>query len=81
MKDQKSGGAFFRPAGIIFDMDGLMPNTERPMLRLWIAAVEKSGWIILPPAGFPRRRTAIYFTFNMLLLPYGLDALAFRQTL
>jgi HAD superfamily hydrolase (TIGR01509 family) len=46
MKDQKSGEACFRPAGVIFDMDGLMLDTERPMIGLWIAASEKSGWNI-----------------------------------
>jgi HAD superfamily hydrolase (TIGR01509 family) len=33
-------------AGVIFDMDGLILDTERPMLGFWIPAAEKFGWNI-----------------------------------
>jgi HAD superfamily hydrolase (TIGR01509 family) len=46
MKDQKNGEVFFRPAGVIFDMDGLMLDTERPMFGLWVPAAKKFGWNI-----------------------------------
>ncbi|GHV70056.1 hydrolase [Spirochaetia bacterium] len=32
-----------RPAAVIFDMDGLMLDTERPVLGFWIKAAEKFG--------------------------------------
>jgi HAD superfamily hydrolase (TIGR01509 family) len=34
----------FLPAAVIFDMDGLMLDTEGPVVSLWIEAAEKSGW-------------------------------------
>jgi HAD superfamily hydrolase (TIGR01509 family) len=36
----------FRPAAAIFDMDGLMLDTERPMIPLWIEAGKSMGWEI-----------------------------------
>jgi HAD superfamily hydrolase (TIGR01509 family) len=32
------------PKAVIFDMDGLMLDTERPALSSWIKAAEKLGW-------------------------------------
>ncbi|GHU04072.1 phosphorylated carbohydrates phosphatase [Spirochaetia bacterium] len=32
-----------KPAAVIFDMDGLMLDTERPVLDFWIKAAEKFG--------------------------------------
>jgi HAD superfamily hydrolase (TIGR01509 family) len=32
------------PRAVIFDMDGLMLDTERPALSLWIKAAGKLGW-------------------------------------
>jgi HAD superfamily hydrolase (TIGR01509 family) len=34
----------FSPAAVIFDMDGLMLDTERPMIDSWIQASKKLGW-------------------------------------
>jgi HAD superfamily hydrolase (TIGR01509 family) len=36
----------FLPAAVIFDMDGLMLDTERPVVSLWIEAAQKMGWTI-----------------------------------
>ncbi|MCL2374672.1 MAG: HAD family phosphatase [Treponema sp.] len=36
--------AKFRPAGAIFDMDGLMLDTERPIIPLWQKAAQSFGW-------------------------------------
>ncbi len=35
-----------RPAAAIFDMDGLMLDTERPAVRFWLAAAAEAGWEI-----------------------------------
>lgn len=32
------------PGAAIFDMDGLMLDTERPMVRLWLEAARLHGW-------------------------------------
>ncbi|MDR3139981.1 MAG: HAD family phosphatase [Treponema sp.] len=34
----------FLPAAVIFDMDGLMLDTEGPAVSLWIEAARKLGW-------------------------------------
>jgi HAD superfamily hydrolase (TIGR01509 family) len=34
----------FLPGGIIFDMDGLMLDTERPMMYAWIKIARDRGW-------------------------------------
>jgi HAD superfamily hydrolase (TIGR01509 family) len=34
------------PAAVIFDMDGLMLDTERPAVRLWLEAAAEQGWNI-----------------------------------
>jgi HAD superfamily hydrolase (TIGR01509 family) len=34
----------FLPGGIIFDMDGLMLDTERPMIRAWMRIAGDRGW-------------------------------------
>ena len=36
----------FRPKAVIFDMDGLMLDTERPMIPVWIEAGKCIGWNI-----------------------------------
>jgi HAD superfamily hydrolase (TIGR01509 family) len=36
--------ALFRPAGVIFDMDGLMLDTERPLIAAWERAAGEAGW-------------------------------------
>ena len=36
----------FHPAGVIFDMDGLMLDTERPILHLWAQVAKPLGWDI-----------------------------------
>jgi len=36
----------FRPRAVIFDMDGLMLDTERPMIPVWIEAGKIIGWDI-----------------------------------
>jgi len=38
----------FRPAAVIFDMDGLMLDTERPMIPLWAKAGKLYGYVITP---------------------------------
>lgn len=35
-----------RPAAAIFDMDGLMLDTERPAVRFWLKAAAEQGWNI-----------------------------------
>ncbi|MDR0628962.1 MAG: HAD family phosphatase [Treponema sp.] len=41
-----------RPAAVIFDMDGLMLDTERPMVELWIQVSQARGWNITPELVF-----------------------------
>ena len=36
----------FRPKGVILDMDGLMLETERPLIPLWLQAGKHFGWDI-----------------------------------
>jgi HAD superfamily hydrolase (TIGR01509 family) len=36
------------PAGVIFDMDGLMLDTESPVITLWAQAGKPLGWDISP---------------------------------
>ena len=38
----------FKPRGVIFDMDGLMLDTERPMIPLWLEVGKSLGWKIDP---------------------------------
>ena len=42
MNDRK----IFKPRAAIFDMDGLMLDTERPMLAVWVNAGKTIGWNI-----------------------------------
>ena len=42
MKDD----SVFRPRAAIFDMDGLMLDTERPMIPIWMQAGKNIGWNI-----------------------------------
>jgi len=44
MKDEGK----IHPGAVIFDMDGLMLDTERPMVTFWCEAGEKYGWDIKP---------------------------------
>ncbi|MDR2068408.1 MAG: HAD family phosphatase [Spirochaetaceae bacterium] len=34
----------FLPGGVIFDLDGLLLDTERPMIRAWLRAARSHGW-------------------------------------
>jgi HAD superfamily hydrolase (TIGR01509 family) len=36
----------FLPGAVIFDMDGLMLDTERPVMDLWLRAARNFGWVI-----------------------------------
>ncbi|GHV63701.1 haloacid dehalogenase [Spirochaetia bacterium] len=36
----------FLPGAVIFDMDGLMLDTERPVMDLWLRAAQNLGWEI-----------------------------------
>jgi len=38
----------FRPSAAIFDMDGLMLDTERPFIRLWAETGKKFGYDVPP---------------------------------
>lgn len=39
-----SAAVGFRPAAALLDMDGLMLDTERPAVSLWMEAARESGW-------------------------------------
>jgi HAD superfamily hydrolase (TIGR01509 family) len=39
--EEKNSGSTFRPRAVIFDMDGLMLDTEKPFLRFWSELGEK----------------------------------------
>jgi HAD superfamily hydrolase (TIGR01509 family) len=43
-----NNAASFRPAAVIFDMDGLMLDTEGPVVPLWVPAGRSFGWDITP---------------------------------
>jgi HAD superfamily hydrolase (TIGR01509 family) len=45
-KNAQGSGACFRPRAAILDMDGLMLDTERPIIDLWIRAGRECGWEI-----------------------------------
>jgi HAD superfamily hydrolase (TIGR01509 family) len=38
----------FIPAAVIFDMDGLMLDTERPMIEIWCQVAQSKGWDVIP---------------------------------
>ncbi|MDR2101495.1 MAG: HAD family phosphatase [Treponema sp.] len=63
----------FIPAAVIFDMDGLMLDTERPAVSLWIEAAQKSGWtvsreLVLATLGIDKAATRSLF-----MAEYGPD--------
>jgi HAD superfamily hydrolase (TIGR01509 family) len=56
----------FLPAAVIFDMDGLMLDTEGPLVSLWIEAAEKMGWkvprdLVLATIGIDEAATRAVF--------------------
>ena len=66
-------GATLHPAGVIFDMDGLMLDTERPLLSLWPRATKQFGWdipmeMVLRTIGITGKDTR-----TMFLQEYGPD--------
>ena len=63
----------FHPAAVIFDMDGLMLDTERPVVPLWCQAAKALGWEI--PRKILDRTIGISSTDirALLLLEYGPD--------
>jgi beta-phosphoglucomutase-like phosphatase (HAD superfamily) len=46
MSKQKEGFPRFQPEAVILDMDGLMLDTERPVLDVWIQTGRGLGWEI-----------------------------------
>jgi HAD superfamily hydrolase (TIGR01509 family) len=45
-KNAQRGKACFQPRAVILDMDGLMLDTERPIIDLWVKAGRSCGWEI-----------------------------------
>lgn len=46
MMNSTSGQSGFRPRAVLFDMDGLLLDTERPVIDFWIQAGRGLGWDI-----------------------------------
>ncbi|MDR2759299.1 MAG: HAD family phosphatase [Spirochaetaceae bacterium] len=42
----------FLPGGVIFDLDGLMLDTERPMVNAWVTAARNKGWLMEETVAF-----------------------------
>jgi len=62
-----------RPAGIIFDVDGLMLDTEGPMIPLWAQAGKPLGWDISPEVVLRTLGITIEGTRTIFLQEYGPD--------
>lgn len=43
MERRENGGGLFRPAAALMDMDGLMLDTERPAVRIWVEVSSEAG--------------------------------------
>jgi HAD superfamily hydrolase (TIGR01509 family) len=46
MSQNEAREPLFRPKGVIFDMDGLMLDTERPLVAAWERAAREAGWYL-----------------------------------
>jgi len=46
MGKRDNGGGLFRPAAALMDMDGLMLDTERPAVRIWVEVSGDAGYPI-----------------------------------
>ncbi|MCL2318587.1 MAG: HAD family phosphatase, partial [Treponema sp.] len=61
----------FHPAGAIFDMDGLMLDTERPMVPLWTIAGKPYGYDIKPDVVIRTLGIDVEGTRDIMLAEYG----------
>ena len=63
----------FIPDAIIFDMDGLMLDTERPMINIWRDAARKLGWELSLDIGYKTIGLTEEATKALLMKEYGKD--------
>ena len=61
----------FIPAAVIFDMDGLMLDTEKPLIDIWVEAAEKLGWHISAEIALKTIGITENDTYSLLMNTYG----------
>jgi HAD superfamily hydrolase (TIGR01509 family) len=63
----------FSPRAVIFDMDGLMLDTEKPVVDVWVQAAEIKGWKVDAAAAYRTIGINEASTKALLMHEYGPD--------